>query len=34
MHGSGAFLSAVLLRMSFYAVWHVAYGNFRWEWGW
>ncbi len=26
------FLSAVLFRMSFYAVWHVAYGNFRWHW--
>jgi hypothetical protein len=22
------FLSAVLFRLSFYAVWHVAYGNF------
>ena len=28
------FLSAVLFRLSFYAMWHVAYGNFRWEWGW
>jgi hypothetical protein len=26
------FLSAVLFRLSFYAVWHVAYGNFRWNW--
>lgn len=26
------FLSAVLFRMSFYGVWHVAYGNFRWYW--
>ena len=30
------FLTAVLFRMSFYAVWHVAYGNFRWydTWPW
>jgi hypothetical protein len=28
------FLTAVLFRLSFYAVWHVGYGNFRWEWGW
>jgi hypothetical protein len=28
------FLTAVLFRLSFYAVWHVAYGNFRWQWGW
>jgi hypothetical protein len=27
------FLTAVLFRMSFYGVWHVAYGNFRWYWG-
>jgi hypothetical protein len=31
------FLSAVLFRMSFYAVWHVGYGNFwrfhMWAWG-
>jgi hypothetical protein len=26
------FLSAVLFRMSFYAVWHVGYGNFRSYW--
>jgi hypothetical protein len=28
------FLTAVLFRLSFYAVWHVGYGNFRWELGW
>jgi hypothetical protein len=26
------FLTAVLFRLSFYAVWHVGYGNFRWYW--
>jgi hypothetical protein len=26
------FLTAVSFRLSFYAVWHVGYGNFRWEW--
>jgi hypothetical protein len=28
------FLTAVLFRVSFYAVWHVGYGNFWWAWGW
>jgi hypothetical protein len=26
------FLTAVLFRLSFYAVWHVGYGDFRWHW--